>query len=932
MRIFAVLLLLSCCWVTTYSRNSCHTKKFDNLIVRDRLKVLGSALFRNNVTICGALKVGSLRLAPAALTLCGTAAQPANIGGVVNIGCGTCPGDAITICNPTVDGNLIVTNNVTIGDCDLGTGDVVIGNNLDVCGSITEGGFPVVTSADTTPCSDALVRYDDLSTTIITSAPLRAPDVSGIQPTAALLADDCLTPDLNLALIPKGTGALTAAIPDNTAIGGEARGRMAVDWQMTRSLSSQVASGFLAATIAGGNANTASGGFSTVGGGTTNTAGINGASTVEGGNSNTSSGTSSVVGGGISNLSSSSNTLVMGGATNQASTTNAAIFGGSSNTASGDASFVGGGTLNTASATNSTVGAGSRNTSSEQFSTIAGGTTNINTGGSTNATISGGSDNRNTAAGVNNSIGGGAHNFTVTDESTVVGGETNSALTGRSTVIGGGGNSANGVSAFVGGGLVNRAISDRAIVMGGNSNTAAATQFGTIGGGTTNNISTGIQNIIAGGSNNSITLISNASLIGGILNQEQGLLAAVGGGSNNRVLLFTTNSVVSGGDTNIASGSRATVSGGTLNTAAGANSVIRGGTTNSITSLGNAATVSGGSINTASSQNSTVGGGANNTASTVISPTVRGGLSNLASGDGATVIGGSNNSATNIRATIGGGSANLASGNTSTIPGGNSNLASATQTFAAGRQARAVNAGAFVWADSSGVTFSSTASNQFNIRAAGGTRIFSDATLTSGVLLNSGANAWVGVSDRNLKENFAKLDTIEILNKLVAMPVQSWNYKAQPPSIRHIGPMAQDFNPAFNFTEAPLGISTLDADGVALAAIQGLYKLHKQKINILETTIQQHDRVIYKYVIHVKNGSARINLPDNSECSDKVFCAWVNSVNTLGNSAIAVCLNNRVIIRATHDGLYKVLVIGTNMYPLAPLDNNCLRNSLGANG
>jgi len=46
--------------------------------------------------------------------------------------------------------------------------------------------------------------------------------------------------------------------------------------------------------------------------------------------------------------------------------------------------------------------------------------------------------------------------------------------------------------------------------------------------------------------------------------------------------------------------------------------------------------------------------------------------------------------------------------------------------------------------------------------------------------------------------------------------------------------MAQDFNPAFGFNETPLGISTLDFDGVALAAIQGLYKLYNQKIDALE--------------------------------------------------------------------------------------------------
>lgn len=61
-----------------------------------------------------------------------------------------------------------------------------------------------------------------------------------------------------------------------------------------------------------------------------------------------------------------------------------------------------------------------------------------------------------------------------------------------------------------------------------------------------------------------------------------------------------------------------------------------------------------------------------------------------------------------------------------------------------------------------------------------------------------------------------------MLDRLVAMPLSTWNLKVQDPSIRHMGPMAQDFRAAFGLGESELRISTLDADGVALAAIQGL--------------------------------------------------------------------------------------------------------------
>ncbi len=94
------------------------------------------------------------------------------------------------------------------------------------------------------------------------------------------------------AIVPKGaTGSLLAAIPDNTATGGNKRGNAAVDLQLSRNAATQVA-GNNSATISGGENNTASGSTSTIGGGNTNLA--SGAySTIPGGNSNTASATAS---------------------------------------------------------------------------------------------------------------------------------------------------------------------------------------------------------------------------------------------------------------------------------------------------------------------------------------------------------------------------------------------------------------------------------------------------------------------------------------------------------------------------------------------------------------------------------------------------------------------------------------------------------------
>ncbi|NJN92915.1 MAG: tail fiber domain-containing protein [Anaerolineales bacterium] len=69
------------------------------------------------------------------------------------------------------------------------------------------------------------------------------------------------------------------------------------------------------------------------------------------------------------------------------------------------------------------------------------------------------------------------------------------------------------------------------------------------------------------------------------------------------------------------------------------------------------------------------------------------------------------------------------------------------------------------------------------------------------------------------------MDGQAILTRLSALSIQTWNYKTQDSAIRHIGPTAQDFQAAFSLGEDNRHISTVDADGVALAAIQALHQL-----------------------------------------------------------------------------------------------------------
>jgi hypothetical protein len=146
--------------------------------------------------------------------------------------------------------------------------------------------------------------------------------------------------------------------------------------------------------------------------------------------------------------------------------------------------------------------------------------------------------------------------------------------------------------------------------------------------------------------------------------------------------------------------------------------------------------------------------------------------------------------------------------------------------------------GSFVWTDrssDSGVT--PTAQNQTIFRSSGGYWLYSDSGLSAGVTLAPGAGAWTTISDRNKKENFLAVDGEDVLRRLHDVPVTTWNYKSQDRTIRHMGPMAQDFYAAFGLDNTDKGITTVDMDGVVLAGVKALdtrTKTQQQRIDALE--------------------------------------------------------------------------------------------------
>jgi hypothetical protein len=91
-------------------------------------------------------------------------------------------------------------------------------------------------------------------------------------------------------------------------------------------------------------------------------------------------------------------------------------------------------------------------------------------------------------------------------------------------------------------------------------------------------------------------------------------------------------------------------------------------------------------------------------------------------------------------------------------------------------------------------------------------------------------------SDRNVKTNFTAVDSRGVLERVLRLPIQTWSYTNNA-TVRHIGPVAQDFHEAFSVGADDKHISTIDADGVAFAAIQGLNQKLEKRLQEKETEI-----------------------------------------------------------------------------------------------
>jgi trimeric autotransporter adhesin len=382
---------------------------------------------------------------------------------------------------------------------------------------------------------------------------------------------------------------------------------------------------------------------------------------------------------------------------------------------------------------------------------------------------------------------------------------------------------------------------------GGEPTNSVHSQFGTVVGGYGHLIGTNAAfSFIGGGRSNSIGFFAYDSTVGGGYRNtigEDSFAAVIAGGRENQIGDANRDATIGGGSDNrlLPLAFVATIAGGSTNTI-GPNAhaaTISGGARSAILEGARFATISGGGDNFVheNSFSSVIGGGGDNH--------VR------SSSERSTIAGGKWNQIGTLspHATIGGGFTNVIGPNAhaATIPGGDANRADGRFAFAAGQRAHALHTGAFVWADATKLDFPSTTTNEFSVRALGGVRFVSavdfDGTPSSGVTLEPGGGSWSSLSDREAKENFDAINPQALLNQLVELPIHSWNYRSQSSDIRHIGPTAQDFQAAFELGADSRRITTVDAQGVALAAIQGLHQLVQEKIARIQSLEQQNQQL-----------------------------------------------------------------------------------------
>jgi hypothetical protein len=179
-------------------------------------------------------------------------------------------------------------------------------------------------------------------------------------------------------------------------------------------------------------------------------------------------------------------------------------------------------------------------------------------------------------------------------------------------------------------------------------------------------------------------------------------------------------------------------------------------------------------------------------------------VKNLVTAGFGSIGGGVGNTVSGGYGVASGGRDNTVDGRFATVPGGDENTADGDYSLAAGRKADTNgHHGAFVFGDSTSDAIQ--AQNDDEVRSQ--MPIYAPAFNTT--------------SARSEKTAIEPVDPRAVLAGVESLSVSTWTFDREDEG-RHMGPMAGEFAETFDLGDDAETIATVDADGVALAAIQGL--------------------------------------------------------------------------------------------------------------
>ena len=285
---------------------------------------------------------------------------------------------------------------------------------------------------------------------------------------------------------------------------------------------------------------------------------------------------------------------------------------------------------------------------------------------------------------------------------------------------------------------------------------------------------------------------------------------------------------------NIASGNHAAVLGGEINRATGNQSIIPTGLR--ARASGTASTAIGGSFLESSSNASNASG----TAAIAVDDTALGVVS--ATG---------NWSATSGWNTCAGGHYSVALGNFAFIRPGEESGAPGPGCGSVPTSGANGDTGTFLF----GLSYTSTGDNRFIVRADNGVYFGGSGApgvnfpnnrfinTSIGARLTNGGN-WTNASSRALKHAFAAVDASAVLNRVLALPLGRWKYLNAEGEGWHLGPAAEDFSEAFGLGASAQHITSVDANGVALVAVQGLAeRIEREQRETLDALERENARL-----------------------------------------------------------------------------------------